>query len=193
MGQESNVIVCLSGPRGSGKTLISKLLRKKYGAVDLHVGYIMRMLAAKVGMTPIDLMNKLIRERGKEGVAEAIAPFVRSFSKKSNMVVIQGVYRPEDIIGLKRIFPDARFHTVFVDASNRVRVDRVANRDKIDREAAQRSTRQRDAQRKSHGIDQLKRVMDQRVKNNGDIPGLFRRVDRAMQRSVGHIPPRSRH
>jgi len=126
------LLICLCGPPGSGKSLISNV-GKKYSFPILSMGdYVRREAKRRYGVINSEnvreLMIKLRQERGKEAVAELMINDLKSC--KSNIVIIDGVRCIEEI----QLFRKHGFTpiVIYVYASTKTRYLRIINRGRQD-------------------------------------------------------------
>lgn len=121
-------IIGLVGRQGSGKGTVAKILQEKHGAVLFRFSAILgdildRVAIEKTRENLIKISEALRDKFGEDVLAYAIEK--DAATTEADLVVIDGIRRPEDITALE---PLQQFVLVHVDAPAELRYQRILGR-----------------------------------------------------------------
>ncbi|RLJ04359.1 MAG: cytidylate kinase [Candidatus Aenigmatarchaeota archaeon] len=128
------VVVTISGPTGSGKSTIAKLLAKKLGVDYYSIGDFFRQKAKEAGMDVKEFTEKAPKEFHLEADSH-----VDELSKKGN-IVIEG-----RLVGYMASHADYR---IYLTAPLEVRAKRIAGRNNISLQEARKRVVEREKEHK---------------------------------------------
>jgi dephospho-CoA kinase len=122
------LIIGLVGQAGCGKGTVADLLVKEYGAAYFRFSSILSDIAARLSLEKtrdnlIKLSNSLRGSFGEDILSYAIEKDALSSDK--DLVVIDGIRRPEDIVALE---PLPLFKLVAIDVDPKLRFERMKKR-----------------------------------------------------------------
>jgi len=134
------MIITISGPPGSGKSTITKMLAQRLGIPAISAGELFRASAKRRKMTLSDfgkLAEKdwnIDRELDKKMLKRA-----KKVANAGKDIILEG--RLTGILLFKNSIPSIR---IFIDAEQKVRAERIAGREKISVREALRAIRERE-------------------------------------------------
>ncbi len=166
------LVIGLSGLTGSGKTTLSKLLRKQFRIPVLPVSYLIGLEAKKRGLTTRAWAEFLVAKGGARAVIESIRPVIMKMAKRNQVFIVEGLYRPEDYITVKEMLPKTKTLLINMDAKRESRLERIVLRQKISQTDAEKWVNDFDRARQSIGLDELQRIADVTIHNQESFPRL---------------------
>jgi len=142
--------IAISGPPGSGKTTVSALVAQRLGYELVLVGQIFRQMASERGVS-LEIFGALAEEN--ETIDKELDDRTMKIAESKTDVVLEGrltaaLMKQMDIPGL----------TIYIDAPENVRAERIANREGKDFETVlkEMNTRERSEKKRYkayYGID----------------------------------------
>jgi predicted cytidylate kinase len=158
--------ITISGPIGSGKTTVCKLLSERTGMLFVVSGYIFRQMAKERGLSLADFGR--LAERDPRYDKELDERMVRLAEEKED-IILEGRLVAQMLT--RHRIPALR---VYLDASLEVRVERVVEREGKDRELARTEIVEREASeakryQRYYGIDIRDRGAYDLIIDTGDL------------------------
>jgi predicted cytidylate kinase len=158
--------ITLSGPIGSGKTTVCKLLSERTGMSYVVSGYIFRQMAKERGLSLADFGR--LAERDPRYDKELDQRMVRLAEEKEDLIM-EGRLVAQMLT--RNNIPAFR---VYLDASLEVRVERVVEREGKDRDLARTELVEREASEakrylRYYGIDIRDRGVYDLIIDTGDL------------------------
>ena len=122
------LIIGLVGQQGCGKGTVSKILQEKYGAELFRFSAILNDILGRLSLPQdrnhfIKLSEALRETFGEDVLAYAIER--DAVNSKSDIIVIDGIRRPEDIVALE---PLPQFKLIEIAAKPEIRFARMQGR-----------------------------------------------------------------
>jgi len=122
------LIIGLVGQAGCGKGTAANLLRDKYGAGYVRFSGILGTVLEALGIEKsrenfVKLSNSLRKEYGEDALSYAVEKI--ALAAPEDIVVIDGIRRPEDIVALE---PLPHFKLLSIDAPAELRFERMKKR-----------------------------------------------------------------
>jgi dephospho-CoA kinase/inosine/xanthosine triphosphate pyrophosphatase family protein len=173
--QKRNVLVVI-GHKCAGKTTFSDHVAEREGVQVCEASYVLRHLAEQEGKDLIDSQDafSFLNERGWDMVARKIAEYVEKAN--SNWNVVTGLRTPEELLCLKKFFPDC--YVILVDADSRIRFERHIRRAR-DRDVKDfgEFEAQDERQRQFGALRIAAEIADVTIKNEGSIVQYHEKID----------------
>lgn len=173
------IILGLAGEMACGKGTVTTYIAKKYNAKTWRFSTILRDVMDRLSVEQtrpnIQLLSKILRENfGEDLFARVMAEDVKKSA--AEIIVIDGVRRPEDIKYLKEL---PGFKLVYLEAEMKNCYERIIKRSENSDDL---SKTYEDFQKDREGeselqIRNLKDQADVVIDNNGDYENLYRQVD----------------
>jgi len=159
------LVIGVVGMPGAGKSLVASLAEES-GISVVIMGDVIREEALLRGLelTSENIGQVMLNIRSKEGpavVAKRCIPKINS--KKSNIVLVEGVRSLDEVIEFKRNF--TVFKLLAVHSSPQTRFTRLFNRNRSDDPVSKRVFEQRDARELSVGIGSAIAMADHVIVN----------------------------
>lgn len=167
------LLICISGPRGSGKSTVVRHLKRAYNIPVLHISYLLRAIAKKKGLSNKAYADELRRIGGEEAIVKEISGYVRAALRKNRTVIIDALYKTVDLETLKSEFPTAKVDLIFVTANRELRIKRVQGREKKGYAEAEERVAQADRDRESLGYLELEKNASKVLLNEGKLVALL--------------------
>ncbi|MCE9585839.1 AAA family ATPase [Candidatus Uhrbacteria bacterium] len=122
------LIIGLVGQAGCGKGTAADLLRDKYGAGYIRFSGILGTVLETLGIEKsrenfVKLSNSLRKEYGEDALSYAVEKI--ALSSPEDIVVIDGIRRPEDIVALE---PLPHFKLLSIEVPAELRYERMKKR-----------------------------------------------------------------
>ncbi len=158
--------ITISGPPGSGKTTVAKLLAKKLNYPIISGGEIFRNMAREMGM---DIMEFSSYAERNHSVDRKIDEKILELASKMDDVIVDS-----RLSGWLMVKNGLKAFKVFIDASPEIRAKRLQNRDGGGFEAVYASMLEREKSekkryRKIYGIDFDDRSIYDLIINSDDL------------------------
>jgi dephospho-CoA kinase len=182
----AKLILGIAGEMGSGKEAVSRHLVNTYNADARNFSQILNDILTRLHLditrenqAPLSLV--LRKTFGEDILAKVM--YHDSVEDASDIVVIQGIRRVEDMAFLKQL-PNFKF--LFINADMDVRYERVSKR----REKANDGTMTFEQFEKSHQYETEQTIPDLRnyadfvLDNNGTYPELYKQVDEIVKQYI---------
>ena len=153
------VIVCLSGQPGSGKSTIARLVANSLNCNVTSFGDYLRDVAASFGLSEdIDSLHDI----GEALIHEGWSSFCRAVLDSGDWIpahslVVDGIRHPEAIKAIRSIVRPMPVYWVFLQLEKSARVQRLKKRDNL---AADEIDRLIDISNEDQRIDSLPRLAD---------------------------------
>ncbi len=174
--KEPALVIGLGGLTGTGKTTISRLLRKQFSIPVIPVSYFLGLEARKRGLTTKAWAEKLVETGGPKAVVESITSAILKLAKRNQIFIIEGLYRPEDYRVIQRLFPKSKTILISMNADRESRVERIVKRQKLSKEEAEKWVTRFDEDRRKVGIEELHKMADITIHNKKTLPQLNREL-----------------
>lgn len=177
---EEGVLLIVIGHKCAGKTTLSDHVAFLDGAKVFEASTILRELAKEAGVDveTSDEAFDFLRIRGWDSVAVRIAEYVDRAG--SNFNVISGLRTPEELLHLKKKFPNARI--VFIEADVKDRFERHVRRGRDQHVKTIRNFEAQDEAQMKFGVMRVAtELSDITINNNGTIESYKRRIDELIQ------------
>lgn len=181
------LIIGLSGLTGSGKTTISKLLRKQFRVPVIPVSYLVGLEAKKRGLNTREWAEQLVKQGGPKAVIESIRLVIQNIARRNKIFIVEGVYRPEDFQTVQEMFPKSKTLLITMETDRASRVERIMKRQKISREEAEKWVTKFDAARRSMGVDELRKMADISIHNSQKLSTLNRELLGKIENKKGKL------
>lgn len=175
------LVIGLTGPIGSGKSVVSDYLEESHGFEEVVMGDIVRELARGESLEPTreNLHKVQGKYRDSEGLtffAEKVVERIRSSSE--NKFVVNGIRRPEDVTPLEQGFSQY-FTLILVIADPAIRFSRLKKRGRPgDPETFEEFKKQDRREIEKFNMEKTFEKVDYTLENNGTLEELRRRVDK---------------
>ena len=173
------LILGLTGQMASGKGTVASYAEKKYSASTFRFSTMLRdvldRLYIEKSRSNLQKISQVLRENfGEDTLAKVIAKDVEN--SESQIVVVDGVRRPDDVKYLKNI---PGFVLVHVHADMQKRYDRIKVRtentdDKGKTFEEFQEEHKGEAEQK---IDEIAGLATEEIDNNGSIEDLYKLID----------------
>ena len=124
-----NLVITISGLHGSGKSTVARVVSKAFNLRHISAGELFRQIALKRGLTVSEL-SKLSSE--KRNVDDVVDERTRNEAKQGNVVL-------DGLLAGWLVKEEADIK-IFLVASERVRIERIARREGISYESAREAT-----------------------------------------------------
>lgn len=173
------MLIFLSGKSGSGKTTIMSYFRNKYGFIPIHLRSFLSNIAKNLGKTRNEYYRNLIHSDPLLPI-KIVAKKIKLLSPDKNYV-FEGIISDQELNIIKSNFPEAYFF--YVDAEQKVRIERVSSRNKLKDSDAERDVLRSDSFRLEAGIEQVPVLVDQLINNNG-TPFDKKKIDLDIKKGV---------
>lgn len=176
----AKIILGFAGEMASGKGTAAKYVVEKYNAASFRMSDVLR-----------DILDRMHLEQNRENIAlisrtlrggfgqDIMAHTIRKDAENSlaEMIVIEGVRRPEDLKYLKEL---THFKFIYVDAAMEKRYERLVNRkENVGDETKTFEEFEKDHQLESElQIKNLKNHADLVIDNNGAPEELEKQIDK---------------
>ncbi|KZX15407.1 adenylate kinase [Methanobrevibacter cuticularis] len=168
-------VMGVSGLPGSGKSLISKIAKKK-GAIIINMGDIIRKEAIKRNKSSGETAVDLRKEQGQYVVAKLTIQEINSYEKNDEKVfLIEGIRSPYEVQLFKENF--AEFQLISVFASNKLRFQRLKDRNRADDSDDFKIFEERDNREINFGINDVIANSDYQIKNENDLDSYEQRIN----------------
>lgn len=163
----SEMRITISGPPGSGKTTICMLVANRLGYEFVLVGQIFRQMAMERKMA-LDTFSRLAEE--DETIDKELDKRMVAIAEKNENLVLEG-----RLAGAMLKAKNIPVLAVYVDASEKVRAERIAKREGKDPEAVLRDMRLRErSERKRYlafyGLDPTDRSIYDLWVDSSEVP-----------------------
>lgn len=181
-------VVGLAGRMGSGKTVVSDYLCRKYGAKQMRFSQILVDVLKRLHLPPtrenLQKLGHVLRVSvGETVVVDAFREDLKAID--SDVVVIDGV-RYHNEVDLVKSFP--RNILVYLDASPRLRYERCVSRgEKGEKNISFEDFVAAEQRETERYLDEIKAAADYVIVNEGTLEELYRRVDEIMEENRGHL------
>lgn len=170
------LVIGLSGLTGSGKTTLSKLLRKQFRIPVIPVSYLIGLEAKKRGLTTREWAEQLVARDGPRGVIESIRPAITQMAERNRIFIVEGLYRPEDYQTIQEMLPKTQTLLISMNTERDSRLERIMRRQKLSRADAEKWVAKFDQARRSIGLDELQKMADIAIHNKKTLPQLNREL-----------------
>jgi dephospho-CoA kinase/inosine/xanthosine triphosphate pyrophosphatase family protein len=186
LGNEKNLILC--GHTCAGKTTASQHLARRFGYLHIeasdfmHLSYLHRH-GYKGPVAIGDFAEEALTQK-PEIAAEKIVEYVEE--NLAGPIVISGFRSPDEIDFLSRTLSSfgKHFETVFIDADESVRFERLRARMRPGDDISLEYFRYRDLQQQRMGLENIRLSKSATmVRNNGDLESYLVRVDQSVGES----------
>jgi len=176
MQKSERLIVCIVGMPGSGKSLATKTIKNKFNAFVVSSGDIIRDEIRRRGLkyTPESDMkiSHWFHIKGRERLIAARTCEKAKKSKKK-IIVLEGFRSPNEVAQLKKLLGQ-KPAVIAIIAGFKTRYARLAGRKRFAVE--QKYLIARDKLELSHGLGQLIKKADYKIRNNGTRAELERKI-----------------
>lgn len=179
-------IIGIAGTIGSGKDVVSHYLAQKYGYVGIIMGDLVRDLANELKLEPtrenlLKLQKRYVEQFGKEYWGRKVVEKIGRL--KAEKIVVNGIRRVEDIKVLRQAFPNDRIVLLLVDANPRLRFERLIKRGREgDPKNFDEFLLQELAERETFDLEELEKIADHKIANDGSLAELYAKVDEFLRR-----------
>ncbi len=173
------IILGFVGQAGSGKGTAANTLRLKHGATVYAFGDILHDILNRLFLPPsrdflIKLSQTLRQTFGQDALANAMEKQVDE--SRAELIVVDGIRRPEDIEDLRK---NPSFHLIEISASPETRFERLKKRGEKPDEAAMTwedflamSQRETEAT-----IAAVAAQAEKKITNEGDLAALEKQIE----------------
>jgi len=189
---EKNIIVCITGLCGSGKSIVSDFFVNEKKYQFLRFGQLTLDEVKRRGMQPSEALEKEIREeiREKHGMAAFAILNLPKFDEliRRGNVVGDGLYSFEEYIVMKERFGDS-LKVIAVYAPPSLRYERISKRVMSlgDTDMRHRPNTVEEAKKRDRSeLEKLNKggtiaMADYTIVNTGDVNNLFKQLDEVVQ------------
>ncbi|MCW1300955.1 MAG: AAA family ATPase [Candidatus Nanoarchaeia archaeon] len=181
IGEKVRKIVGIAGTIGSGKDVVSHYLAQKYGYIEIIMGDLVRDLANELKLEPsrenlLKLQKRYVEQFGREYWGKRAVEKIQSIA--SEKIVVNGIRRIEDIKVLKQAFINDRVVLLVIDADPKIRFERLVKRGREgDPKNFDQFLLQELAERETFDLEELEKIADYKIENDGSLVELYTRVD----------------
>lgn len=176
--KELNLIVCLTGMPGSGKSTVAKFL-KEYGFSLVTMGDVVREEAKRshIELTDTNLGNLMMkmRDKGQGAIAHLIKGEIERIKTgfKTNNFVVDGIRSLSEVEILKTV---GSVKLLSIHASTKIRFEHLKRRARDDAPLTVQDFDNRDKRELSVGISEAIALSDEVLSNNSLTIGELKRI-----------------
>jgi len=175
----NKIIIGLVGQIASGKGTATDYLKKKYGATSYRFSTMLRdvldRLYVEQSRTNLQALSTFVRSSyGEDTLAKVIAEDVKN--DETDIIVVDGVRRPDDIKYLKEI---SGFVLVHVFADMEKRFERITKRGENadDNQKTFEQFKKEHEQESELKVAEIAETATVQIDNNGDYESLYEKLD----------------
>ncbi len=176
------LVIGIVGMPGAGKSLIASLA-EELGISVVIMGDVIREETCLRGLEPTseNIGQIMLNIRSKEGPAVVAKRCVLKInSKKSNVVLVEGIRSLEEVTEFKRNF--TTFKLLAIHSSPQTRFTRLFDRNRSDDPLSERVFKIRDARELSVGIGSAIAMADHVIENEGDKKEFLEKMRRLLNK-----------
>lgn len=143
-------------------------------------------------MTNREFADELRKTGGERAIVGAVSGYLKHAVSRNQVVIVDGVYKMDDIAAIKEQCPNSQVLSLFITANKKTRIQRVQQREKISADEARARVIQADVDRLKLGYSAVMRNSDFIIRNKGDFRRFYQDIQGVARKAIGPVGNKTR-